>query len=656
MTITFLISALSSTLSIKDFFMRYIHTLLIFFTLFALPICGLAAGSSSTSPAEGAGDGVSASYQDPSTVTRNSSIFTTPSDLSKSLLQDANYRQGMVSPALQDTTFIRLMKKKSSFQTFVESATHKQLEVFGREFFRNALTTFTPLQTGQVNADYMIGPGDVLQIRGWGMVDIDVNVTVNRNGEIYLPKVGSLKLAGVKYRDLQGYLKKAVSRIFTNFELSVSIAQTRSVQIYVVGHALRPGTYTVSSMSTILNALFVSGGPSITGSMRDIQLKRGVEAPFSFDLYDMLLFGDKSMDKSLQDGDVIFIPEVGPLTAVVGDVKNPAIFELKKKTSLSELVNWAGGFESAAELKNVIIEKSIENRYVKIAELQADKDSISKELSKISVHPSDIIRVFAPSASPIEVKVGLEYVRVDGEVRRSGVFMIEKGENLKSLITRLGGITDKGYLFGTKLSRESVKRDQQLKIDESVDRYEKDIQTNAKQRLAGQSDPAQAAIIASELESQQRLLNKLREVKSEGRIILNLKNSDALVSDLPDIPLEDGDRIYIPQMPTTVDVIGAVYQQNTIIYRPDRNVNDYISLAGGVSATGDKGELYRICADGTVRSKRNSGFNSAVNPGDAVVVPEKIKRGPGFMDTLKDFTTILYQFGLGAAGLKTLKN
>ena len=154
---------------------------------------------------------------------------------------------------------------------------------------------------------------------------------------------------------------------------------------------------------------------------------------------------------------------------------------------------------------------------------------------------------------------------------------------------------------------------------------------------------------------QRSLVQKLRSVKSEGRIILNLKDYNAVINDLPDLPLKDGDTVYIPQKTGTVDVIGAVYQQNTFMYQPDRKVNYYVTLAGGVSSTGDKSELYRICADGTVRSNRSSGMGSRVNPGDAIVVPEKIQRGQTFMQSLKDWTSILYQFGLGAAGLATLK-
>ena len=330
-------------------------------------------------------------------------------------------------PFKPDTT----VNKKSSFQFYVAKSTGSSLEVFGRELFSNVPSTYAPLGAVQVNSDYVIGFGDALQIRGWGMVDININVTVSRSGEIYLPRVGSVHVAGVKYRDLQGYLKQAVSRIFRNFELSVSIVKTRSVQIYVVGHAQRPGTYTLSAMSTLLNALFASGGPAVTGSMRNIKLKRGGGPLVSFDLYDFLLSGDTSADKALEDGDVIYIPAVGPLVALLGDVKKPAIYELHQKTSIADMVRWAGGFESAANLNKVIIEKSIDNRYQTLAEIESDWSSIEDSLAKLEVQPTDIIRVFAPGAAPMEVKTEREFVRVDGEVMQNGVFEIQKGETLK---------------------------------------------------------------------------------------------------------------------------------------------------------------------------------------------------------------------------------
>ena len=636
--------------------MRYGSFLLVVLLFFSLPLRGQAAESSGAGAASSSSKGspASSSFSAPASVTGPASITNTPSDTGKPAPDNGNRteeRDAVAPSGISATT--------GSFQSYVASSTGASLGMFGRELFGNVPSTYAPLGGAQVNADYVIGPGDALQIRGWGMVDIDLNVTVNRSGEIYLPRVGSVNVAGVKYRDLQGHLKKAISRIYTNFELTASIAQTRSVQIYILGHAQRPGTYTLSAMSTLLNALFASGGPSATGTMRDIQLKRGTEAPVSIDLYEMLLHGDKSMDRSLQDGDVIYIPEIGPLVALFGNVKRPTIFELNKKTSLSEIVNWAGGFESAADLKHVIVEKRVENRYETIAELQAEKESITRELSNIILTPTDIIRVFVPGTIPFQVKVSRAFALVDGAVKQPGVFQIEKGETLKSLVARAGGTNEKGFAYGTIFTRESVRREQQKKIEETVDRFEKDLDNNYRERIASESDPDKLDMIQRQIGFQRGLIAKLRAFKAEGRIILGLKEFDSSVADLPDFPLEDGDRIVIPEKSATVSVLGSVYQQNTFIYHPDYSVNDYIEKAGGVNPSADKSMVYRICADGSLQSKNHGGWSGSINPGDAIVVPEKIVKVGGFgtslVTVLKDWTMILYQFGLGAAGIRTLQ-
>ncbi len=553
-----------------------------------------------------------------------------------------------------------IARQKSPFVDFTKNVAGAELPVFGQELFRSALSTFAPLDATQVNGDYLIGPGDEIQLRGWGMVDIDITSTVDRNGSIYLPSVGSIKVAGIKYRDLQGYLKKAISRVFTNFDLTVSVAQTRSVQIYVVGHAVRPGTYTLSSMSTLLNALFSSGGPSGSGSMRAIQVKRGGDIVTTFDLYDMLARGDKSKDIALQDGDVVYIPPVGPQVAIVGDVKRPAVFELKDKTSLADAVEWAGGFLSSSPQREVIVEKSVDNRYQTVAEFRGTATDIRGKLATLPLSSADVVRIVAPGTVPVEAQKQREFVKVAGEVRSTGVFQIQKGETLRELLARLGGVTDNGYVFAMSVNRESVRAQQQAKLDEIADRFEKEIQAAATQRMAGTTDKDLAATTAAELERQQRLVNKMRSVKASGRIVLELDDANAGIKNLPDLVLQDGDSIYVPRVPGTVDVLGSVYQQNTFIYKPGRSINDYLALAGGPTQSGDKSEMYVLRADGTVRSVNSAGWFSRlggqqVNPGDAVVLPEKIERS-SWTQSLKEWTSILYQFGLGAAGLKVLKD
>lgn len=549
---------------------------------------------------------------------------------------------------------------KDTFGTYVKTVTGAALTRFGADLFTNVPSTFAPFDSAQVNGDYVIGTGDEIQVRGWGMINVDVTAIVDRSGAIYIPRVGSVKVAGVKYRDLQGYLKQAVGKIFTNFELTASISQTRAVQIYVVGHAVRPGTYTLNSMSTLLNALFTSGGPDAAGTMRNIQLKRGGTTVATFDLYDMLSKGDKSEDANLRDGDVIYIPEVGPLMALTGNVKTPAIYELKNSSSLADVLGWAGGVDSAAVQRKIIVERTVDNNYQAIAELVADKETIAARLALIPVRPTDVIRVFAPGAVPVQAQLQNEYVRLSGEVTQSGVFQIKKGETLRDFMFRLGGVTDRGYVYAMQLKRESVRRVQQQKLDELADRFDRDVESAANSRVAGSIDKDVISAQAAEVERQRRLAEKLRTVKAEGRIVLELSNGEAQLKNLPDVALQDGDSIFVPRKPGTVEVLGAVFQSNSFIYNARRNVKDYVLLAGGQTVSGDMSELYVIRADGTAMSGHgHSWFDGIsgmhVNAGDTIVVPEKIERS-SWRQSVKEWTAIFYQFGLGAAGLKVLQN
>lgn len=549
---------------------------------------------------------------------------------------------------------------KGAFELYVEGVTGKSLPVFGASLFNDVPSTFAPFDGAQVNGDYVIGTGDELQVRGWGMVDIDVSVTVDRSGAVHIPRVGTVRVAGIKYRDLQDYLKKSVSRIYSNFELSASIAQTRAVQVYVVGHAVRPGTYTLSAMSTLVNALFTSGGPDSTGSMRNIQVKRGGETVTTFDLYDMLVKGDKSKDVTLRDGDVIFIPEVGPLVALTGNVKQPAIFEMRGDTTMAELVVWAGGFDSSAEGKKVIIEKNVDNTYKIVAEIDAGAQASASALAAVPLKATDVIRMFAPGASPVQVAIPNEYVRVSGEVKQSGMFLIRKGETLRELVLRLGGPTENGFVFATQLKRDSVRQTQQKRLDEIVDRFERELDAAAAQRMRGTADKENAELVGIELERQRATARRMRELKADGRISLELDSDRAEAKHLPDIALQDGDTIVIPRKPGTVDVLGAVFQPASFAHRPYRTAKDYLLMAGGLTDNADKSEMYVIRADGTARSGASMGWFSGMggykaNLGDTIVVPEKVDRR-SWVQSLKEWTQIFYQFGLGAAGLKVLQN
>jgi len=190
------------------------------------------------------------------------------------------------------------------------------IKQFGYSFFYQPPASFLPMEAVPVGPDYVIGPGDRIKIIIWGSVQGEYNLTVDRNGQVDIPKVGVVHVSSLTYRQLREVLDREFARQFTNFQMNVTLDNLRTIQIYVVGQARFPGSYAVSSLSTLVSALFAAGGPSKSGSLRNIQIKRGNKVVVTFDMYDFLLRGDKSKDIRLQPEDVIFIPPIGPMVAI----------------------------------------------------------------------------------------------------------------------------------------------------------------------------------------------------------------------------------------------------------------------------------------------------------------------------------------------------
>jgi protein involved in polysaccharide export with SLBB domain len=245
--------------------------------------------------------------------------------------------------------------KPTEFQTFVQESTGQSLPLYGYNLFDSP--NFTPLQNVPVTSDYVVGPGDEVLLRVWGAIDTDLRLLVDRNGQVSVPKVGTFTVAGLKSRDLDATFKSQVGKVYNNFQLTVSLGQLRSLQVFVVGQARRPGAYTLSSMSTLVSALFESGGPSATGSMRHIQLKRDSKTVATIDLYQFIQEGSTQADVHLLPGDVIVIPPAGPRAAVLGAIDQPAIYELASADEpLGKLLSYGSGIAAVTNTSRVVIE------------------------------------------------------------------------------------------------------------------------------------------------------------------------------------------------------------------------------------------------------------------------------------------------------------
>ena len=249
-------------------------------------------------------------------------------------------------------------RTSSEFQKFIEDSTGKVLPVFGTGFFSSTQNSFNPIVGAPVPDGHVLGPGDELMIRGWGSIDINYRAKIDRNGLISIPTIGSVVLAGVKAGDAQGVIKAAVARLYKGVTISVNFGQLRAITVYVVGQAKRPGTYTVSSLSTLVTAVFASGGPNAVGSMRRIQVNRGGTIVGELDLYAFIAKGEKSGDIKLRDGDTIVIPAAAGHAALVGKVNTPAIYELRGSgDSIESLLAFAGGVPVVADPRRAFLER-----------------------------------------------------------------------------------------------------------------------------------------------------------------------------------------------------------------------------------------------------------------------------------------------------------
>jgi len=742
---------------------------------------------------------------------------------------------------------------RNEFQRFVMESTGRDLPIFGANLFRAVPSTFAPVENVPVTPDYVVGPGDEIQIRAWGQIDVDYNAVVDRDGTISVPKVGVISVAGVKANDLPAYLKTVFGRTFRNFQLTATLGRLRSIQIYVVGQAKRPGSYTVSSLSTLVTAVFAAGGPSSRGSMRNIQLKRGNRVVTEFDLYDLILSGDKSKDAQLLPGDVIYIAPVGPLVAVTGSVNVPAVYELKQNAVLFDLIRWSGGlattaagqkatverienhkartveefpldmgglsravrdgdlvtvysivprFDNAVALRGAVAQPGrfpwregmrvrdlIPNREallsreywiqrnqavgldegiagilrqqsatgtrltveelaekkpegapdtvaesirraqtesekarfldpnqtssaVRVTRLQdaskgtleaakADamrlvneirpsqlevnwdyavverfnRDDLTTSLipfnlakavidgdpgNNVFLKPGDVVTVFSKEDIRVPVSRQTQYIRLEGEFAASGVQQIMPGETLKALVTRVGGLTPNAYLFGAQFTRESTRIQQEKTLEDALNRLERDMQRANQLRAQNVTSPEDAASLKQQAENQQILLSRLRQIRPIGRVVLGLPET-AKAADLPDMPLENGDRFVVPPPPSMVSVVGSVFTESSFIYKPDRRVADYLTQAGGPTKSADESSLYVLRADGSVKSRRQEGFFSAsiessrLMPGDSIVLPEELDRTT-VTRALKDVSQIFFQFGLGAAALAAIRH
>lgn len=512
-----------------------------------------------------------------------------------------------------------------------------------------ASATQDPLPS--VPGDYIVRPGDEIDLTMWGTVDANLHLTVDRAGRISVPRVGAISVGGLRNADLADAVMRRVAQTYKNVQLTATLGQVRAIRVFVSGYVQRPGTVTVNGLSSVLHAIMRAGGPSNAGSFRDIHLRRAGTEVAVFDLYDLLLKGDRNTDRLVQPDDVIFVGPVGIQVAILGSVNQQAIYELRDGETVADALRMAGGFTAVADRSRVSIERLSDRASGRVSELALPARADAR------LATGDVVRAFSAVSAAIPQGGQNEHIRIEGEVAHPGDYILPPGTRIGDALRAAGGLTSAAYPFGTELTRESVRKAQQLNYERALRDMETDIaKSQASQRVTSAEELSSQS---ASVQANTRLLERLRQVRPTGRIVLQVA-PDAMT--LPDLALEDGDAINVPARGTSVGVFGSVFNTGNFVYEPGHTAQQYMALAGGPTRGADKSSVFMIRANGSVISaQQGSSFwhsgdqlaETTVLPGDTLFVPEQLNKST-FVQDAKDWTQILYQFGLGLAGIKTL--
>lgn len=525
------------------------------------------------------------------------------------------------------------------------------LKRFGAELLTDPASSRGEAQAA-IPPDYTIRPGDEISLTLWGSVDADLRLAVDRTGKISIPRIGAVQVAGVRHADLADVIARRVATVFRNFQIAATLGQIKGVRVFVTGYAQRPGSLTVSGLASVLHVLVKAGGPSAAGSFRDIQLRRGGQVVAKLDLYDILINGDRKADQIVQADDVIHISPVGPQVAIVGSVNLPAVFELKAKENLSDALRMAGGFNAVADRTRVAVERLEDRATGRVAEMRLPENGNSV------LGPGDLVRAFSSISAALPKDKQRKRVKVEGEVVSPGEYILPAGSTIADAVKAAGGLTNAAYVFGTEFSRESVRLQQQDNYDKAL----RDLETEMAKSQASRrvSTGEEVAAQTNSTAASARLIERLRLVRPTGRVVLQVTPE---AKELPNLALEDGDQLHVPSQSTSVGVFGSVFNAGSFIYTPGATTGDFLKLAGGPTRGADARSMFVVRANGSVVSARQgasfwgsgvSGFETAaLLPGDTIFVPEELNKTT-FTQDAKDWTQILYQLGLGLAGIRAL--
>jgi len=390
---------------------------------------------------------------------QSSFAANTQSDLAKALATAASQKKLDLNPSASQEQVESVPQVSQPLPEeigYLEGVINKRLaggghlKQFGYNVFSSSTTTFAPVTEIPIPPEYVLGPGDELKIQYYGSRSDTLSLTVDRNGVVNLPEIGEMGLAGMTFNAAKAVLAEQISKRLTGVTSSINMGRLRSIRIFVLGDVRSPGSYLVSGLSTLTHALFVSGGASKNGSLRHVQLKRQGKKIAEIDLYDFFLKGDGRNDRQLLPGDVVFVPPIGQVVAVGGEVARPGIYELQREKNINEIIALAGGVIHTADKARVEIDRLEKSGSRKTVNFDLDAANQSAFIQN-----GDIVQIHSLPA------VKDQYVVLSGAVKRPAQYGYKPNMKMSDLIGSQDNWLPESYLKKVEITHHMVENGEQ---------------------------------------------------------------------------------------------------------------------------------------------------------------------------------------------------
>ena len=516
---------------------------------------------------------------------------------------------------------------------------------FGSELFSNERDDYKIADDAQAPDDYILGLGDQIIIQYYGADSGEFFLEIDRSGSILLPKIGPVILNGLKLEEARRLIRSRVEAQLVGVNATISIGKTKFINIFIAGNVNSPGVYSMPALSRVTHALYTAGGITDIGTYRNIKVKRQGQVVGSVDLYDFLVNGDNSSDINLHPNDVVLVGLSEKNIQVRGAVKRPGIYELKNDDIIS-IINIFGGFSPGADKENVSYSSLISESPTRILNFTDIKEFNFYDGDNIFVKykPSSFVKINDVTKNAFQSSA--VRVKVQGEVLYPGEYLLENGETLSSLISRAGGVTKSAFLNGAVFTRENVRQREALRARQLADDVRRAVVSASQTQSDKQIDQTSFEFITGQLEN----------YSGVGRVVINMSRALAGRADA-DIKLLDGDALFIPTKSNTISVFGEVRRESSFVFNNKYSIDDYITMAAGITRLADEDNIYIVRADGFVEMPTGNWFkfgaSRVLQEGDTIIVPVDYSYRAA-LPFWRDVISIVYQGAVAIAAISGL--